>query len=118
MDDENLLPFTKTYQIINAQSKRVLGRRNYSLIKIFGHSMCESYYTYFQAIFDDVDLYSSGTRIIAFYSKDLPDDKIVQTKRLVRLLSIYGSTLNNKDHGKNLIHKMVLEGRIEIACLS
>ncbi|QTB90235.1 hypothetical protein BSD967_07735 [Bifidobacterium saguini] len=121
MDNEDFLPFTKTYRIINEQNKRyscVLGKRNFSIIKIFGHSMCESDYSYFQAVFDDVDLYHSHTKIIAFYSEDIPDDKTVQTKRLVRLLSVYGSTLDNRDHGKNLIHKMVLEGRIEIACLS
>ena len=32
----------------------------------------------------------------------------------MRLLSSYGTTLDNKDHGKNLVHKLLLEGRLII----
>lgn len=30
------------------------------------------------------------------------------------LLSSYGNTLDNKNHGKNLVHKLLLEGRLII----
>lgn len=30
--------------------------------------------------------------------------------KVVKLLSAYGSTLANEDHGRNLIHKLLLEG--------
>ncbi len=35
-------------------------------------------------------------------------------KRVTDLLSIYGETLDNIDHGNNLIHKLLLEGRLSI----
>lgn len=31
-----------------------------------------------------------------------------------QLLTTYGETLDNKDHGKNLMHKLLLEGRLEV----
>ena len=34
--------------------------------------------------------------------------------RVTALLSAYGETMDNKDHGKNLIHKLILEGRLAI----
>ena len=33
-------------------------------------------------------------------------------KRVYELINTYGNTFDNKDHGKNLLHKMLLEGRI------
>ena len=33
---------------------------------------------------------------------------------VTKLLSTYGTTMDNKDHGKNLLHKLMLEGRISI----
>ena len=34
--------------------------------------------------------------------------------RVVHLLTSYGNTLDNKDHGRNLIHKLLLEGRLSV----
>lgn len=34
--------------------------------------------------------------------------------RVVKLIKTYGNTLDNKDHGKNLLHKLKLENRILI----
>ena len=33
---------------------------------------------------------------------------------VVRLLTKYGETLDNADHGRNLIHKLLLEGRLAV----
>ena len=33
---------------------------------------------------------------------------------IFQLLSDYGSTMDNKDHGNNLLHKLLLEGRISV----
>ena len=32
--------------------------------------------------------------------------------RVIKLMKEYGETLDNKDHGKNLLHKLKLENRI------
>ena len=29
-------------------------------------------------------------------------------------MNAYGSTMDNKDHGKNLMHKLLLEGRLSV----
>ena len=34
--------------------------------------------------------------------------------KVVSLLTAYGATLENRDHGKNLIHKLLLEGRLSV----
>jgi len=31
-----------------------------------------------------------------------------------KLINEYGETLSNKDQGKNLLHKLILEGRVEV----
>lgn len=35
-------------------------------------------------------------------------------RRIAHLLIEYGATLDNKDHGKNLMHKLLLEQRLII----
>lgn len=39
-------------------------------------------------------------------------------KKACKLLSKYCKTFNNKDRGKNLIHKLLLENRLHFALLS
>jgi len=34
--------------------------------------------------------------------------------KVISLLTAYGATLENTDHGKNLIHKLLLEGRLSV----
>lgn len=34
--------------------------------------------------------------------------------KAIKLLNSYGETLDNKDHGNNLIHKLLIEGRLSI----
>ena len=38
-------------------------------------------------------------------------------EKVIRLLAAYGLTLDNKDHGKNLIHKLLIEGRLSVSLL-
>lgn len=33
---------------------------------------------------------------------------------VTKLISSYGKTLDNKDYGKNLLHKLLLEGRLTL----
>lgn len=36
----------------------------------------------------------------------------------IALLTAYGKTLDNKDHGANLVHKLLIEGRLAVTLLS
>lgn len=86
-------------------------------IKFFGHSLAEADYSYFQAIFDEVSLYESNTRLIFYYNERRPDGKNAQEEmfgKVNHLITTYGQTLDNRDHGRNLLHKLLLEGRLII----
>jgi hypothetical protein len=40
--------------------------------------------------------------------------KAEQFNRIASLFQAYGETIDNKDHGKNLMHKLLLERRLQI----
>lgn len=123
----NIVKFTKTYRIMALNSiPHPSSIRPYlssepdsatSTIKFFGHSLAEADYSYFQAIFDEVSLYESNTRLIFYYNRRRPDGEKAQEEmfeKVNHLITTYGQTLDNKDHGKNLLHKLLLEGRLII----
>ena len=119
--------FTKTYRLMALRDKP-----HYSLvrpynagsptgatkvIKFFGHSLSDADYSYFQAIFDEVDLHESNTRLIFYYNQNRPDGTTAQEEmheKVNRLITTYGATLDNDHHGRNLLHKLLLEGRLII----
>ena len=127
LDDPDALPFTKTYRVMSADTHdvtdialsptSVYGEAT-SLIKFFGHSLSEADYPYFQAIFDIVDLYGGDTRLVFYYRPYRDDDtdgtmaRNETMQRVTRLLRAYGKTLDNKDHGKNLLHRLLIEQRL------
>ena len=129
LDDSFVLPFTKTYRIMDLMpgdiadivySQQSVAGAATSMIKFFGHSLSEADYSYFQALFDIVDLYNGTTHLFFYYRPYKAEDidgriALEETKgRVTRLLSAYGKTLDNKDHGKNLIHRLLVEGRLHI----
>ena len=80
-------------------------------IKFYGHSLNESDYSYFQSIFDYYNLYENNNVSLIFYhSKGYG-----QPDKIYQLINSYGKTLSNKDQGKNLTHKLLLENRLKIA---
>lgn len=113
-------PFTKTYRLLslggpNAQD---VVRSDTRCIKFYGHSLSDADYSYFQAIFDAVHLYSSDVSLVFFYrcfdEKDPLIHRTEMMNKVISLLTAYGATLENRDHGKNLIHKLLLEGRLSV----
>ena len=95
------------------------------MIKFFGHSLDFADYSYFQAIFDEVDLYESDTRLIFYYNENRRNGekgnkgekrgvKEEMFREVNHLIAGYGESLDNKDHGRNLLHKLLLEGRLTI----
>lgn len=140
MSDENVMPFTKTYRLMiwnrviktNLFYGPVKGDKQMvtKVIKFYGHSLSPADYSYFQSIFDDVDLYAGDTELIFFYrahgnsngehgdgggqqcdSREARNDMV---QKVVRLINSYGSTLDNVDHGENMLHKLLLEGRLKV----
>ena len=134
MAEPDVLLFTKTYRLLLLDNKdvsklaypespgAVMGTST-ALIKFYGHSLAMSDYSYFQAIFDEIDLYKSNVKIIFLYRPWIKDDgertseieaRDGMCHKVSQLLTTYGSTMENKDHGKNLMHKLLLEGRLSV----
>ncbi|MFT9278014.1 MULTISPECIES: AbiH family protein [Bifidobacterium] len=125
LENKAVLPFTKTYRIMHNAEPSIQGlfdtghisRRNgdcLDAIKIFGHSLGKADYSYFQAIFDQENLYS-GDVVLVFYYRPYDGFRVEQYyQAVVNLLSRYADTLDNPAHGKNLIHKLILEDRLSV----
>ncbi len=126
-EDHPALPFTKTYRLMSLvpyeSETAKLCDSNTGFIKIFGHSLSRADYSYFQSIIDSVNLYGGVTKLVFLYKKyPNKSDKTVDEQairedlysRISHLLYEYGSTLDNKDHGKNLMHKLLIEQRLLI----
>lgn len=126
-EDDPALPFTKTYRLMSLEPYKTetvkLCDSDTGFIKIFGHSLSRADYSYFQSIFDTVNLYDGDTKLVFLYKKypNMPDKTVSEQaireelySRISHLLYEYGSTLDNKDHGKNLMHKLLLEQRLLI----
>ena len=137
MNNELVVPFTKTYRVMSLNppdiEKIVEVPTNASaygqgtrVIKFYGHSLGKADYSYFQAIFDAVNLYEGETKLIFFFRPhgqkpgdrgDVEEAKKEAMSKAIALLTAYGATLDNKDHGTNLIHKLLIEGRLVVALL-
>ena len=128
LTNESIAPFTKTYRIMkNAQPSphhvfdsassfvSISGSvSSVEVIKILGHSLAQADYSYFQSIFDQVNLYASDVVLIFYYMPHFGFDREHYYKTVVSLLSRYSKSLDNPDHGKNLIHKLILEDRLSV----
>jgi len=113
---DDLRIFSKTYRSLQptGEKTKILPPKDKPVaIKFFGHSLSQADYSYFQSIFDYYDIYDKTDVSLEFcYSKGrLNSDKL---DAVYKLINTYGTTLNNKDKGKNLIHKLLLENRIKI----
>ena len=137
MDNPMALPFTKTYRLmaldlpnvgklVHVPTPGVPMADGTKMIKFYGHSLGEADYSYFQAIFDSVKLYEGDTRLVFYFrphklpSGCMQDENCARKEmmeKVIRLLTAYGLTLDNKDHGKNLIHKLLIEGRLSVSLL-
>lgn len=113
------IEFSKSYRILESgRDTRMNISSDIDIIKFYGHGLGEADYSYFQAIFDSVDLYHSNTKIIFYWSQYEGADKktirIEQVKNITNLIEEYGTTFTNQDHGRNLLTKLQLENRLQI----
>lgn len=118
-----MIPYTKTYRkMMSIDSKRSIMVGDVNLITVYGHSLGQQDYSYFQAIFDFYNIYDNKQIKLNFvYSDNYGEPEYLKNKyvkSVFELLDRYGKTMNNKDNGKNLIHKMLLEGRLSIELIN
>ena len=112
--NSELRVFSKTYRKMfsNEDPIKILPPKdnNQIRIKFYGHSLSEADYSYFQSIFDYYDLYGNSNVSLTFYYSNGYE----QHDAIYKLISEYGKSLTNKEQGKNLIHKLLLENRLQI----
>lgn len=120
-----IFTFTKTYRKLiqtktdKADSIIIDGKDELKNIYFYGHSLSPLDYSYFQSIFDYYDIYGSRVSLVfccSKYGAKSSEEILSEHANLVgQLLEKYGtSTMQNKNHGKNLMHKLMLEGRLTI----
>lgn len=114
--------FSKTYRKISENTDSMIlppkQDRTVDCQKLifYGHSLSEADYSYFQSLFDLYDIYNQAFLIFKYSVYD--KEKAYEIKKVVfhsitKLIKKYGDTMTNKDHGKNLLHKILLEGRLK-----
>ena len=113
--------FSKTYRKIEDYSVPQMLPRNrpshveHQKIIFYGHSLSEADYSYFQSIFDLYDIYNQTTLVFKYSIYDEKERSKIAGRTfsaVTKLLQNYGGTMSNTNHGKNLVHKLLLEGRI------
>lgn len=125
IDDEDIINrFSKTARVMHngsySKSGSVLPKLKEKAkekieIAIFGHSLSQADYSYFQSLFDYYNIYSDqNVYITVLYTELNEDERTRKTKDIIKLLSAYGKTMNNENHGRNLTHKLLLENRLTI----
>lgn len=119
-----LFKYTKTVRKLIQNKKEIddvvhINNKN-GLKNIFfhGHSLSSLDYSYFQSIFDYYDIYDSGIKLTfccSRYDGKSTSEILSEHADLVgKLLRAYGETTGNEHKGENLLHKLLLEGRLEI----
>ncbi|MFA9468147.1 AbiH family protein [Streptococcus sp. E24BD] len=119
--------FTKTYRTFKNYSigfeEAGNGREIYSptvkMIKFYGHSLAEADYSYFQQLFDHYNLYQNNDlKLIFYYSvfdknrrEEIEQEQLYSVSRLIEK---YGQTMDNKNHGKNLLTRLIQTNRLQL----
>lgn len=126
MDEPGVYQFTKTARVLKLRRQFLIGEMagrsifdaqnngsGIAEVKFFGHSLGEADYSYFQSLFDQIDLYGGGTKLTFFGTASHP----ANYDAIIRLMTEYGRTIVPEAHGRNLLHKLLLEDRLKIATL-
>lgn len=116
IDESDILyRFTKTYRLFELDNNEISClNKSVNHIKFYVHSLAAADYSYFQTIFDFYDIYNSDIDLTFYYSDFDGDQKHLNINKIVKLTKAYGNTLSNKDHRKNLLHKLKIENRLSI----
>ena len=113
--------FTKAYRVIENEINDIRSSSGYAgedLITIYGHSLGVADYSYFEAIFDENNLYYSDCKIEYYYYPGKNNqEKLIKRQeaitRLYNLLTNYGNSLS-ETHGDNIVNKLNLENRLRV----
>ncbi len=122
-DQEKYYQFTKTFRKMELHNEIPTARmpepQDVDEIIIYGHSLSIADYSYFHSIFDYYELYGSNIIVNFTYSlfgneSNHENLKNKHVQNIMRLLKFYGDKMFDRERGKNLVHKMLLENRLII----
>jgi hypothetical protein len=110
--------FKKTYRKLFLTGTQGTLPETCEYLLFFGHSLAHADYSYFQSLFDRYDIYGGETKLIFFLNNKLilKNPKYVpeSTNAIYNLIHEYGEGTLNGRRGNNLLHKLLLENRIQI----
>lgn len=116
-------PFTKTYRKLYLSDSTTwkLPKTPRDII-FYGHSLSSADYSYFQSIFDYVDIYNSEVSLCftgsLFNDSQLKSDRMKNEVDIVHaLITRYGNSFLDGSKGENLLHKLLVENRLHIRIL-
>lgn len=119
--DSELVEFTKTFRIATEFSKGNRGlppRETIKSIKFYGHSLAEADHAYFFSIFDYYNIYESDIELNFYYSvyggKSTEACLNQVAMNVFKLIQKYEENISRIGQGKNLFHKLQIEGRMKI----
>lgn len=118
--------FKKTYRKLFLTGTQKDLPETCDYISFFGHSLAKADYSYFQSLFDLYDIYGGKTKLIFFVNdQPLPDNPyetkenvLEKTNAVYKLIHDYGEGTLGGQKGNNLLHKLLLENRIQIVKVS
>ena len=117
INDDKLYKFTKTYRNMKRLRDVIKLSENIDYICFYGHSLADADFSYFYSIFDMYDLYN-GKLVLKFLYSDYEEDDATNEEnhneyvsRIYNLINRYSKFAHNEN---NLLHRMLLEGRIII----
>ncbi|CAM2731248.1 AbiH family protein [Fructilactobacillus fructivorans] len=116
-NDDYFYKFSKTYRIMtrSTDNKELILPDDPKNIYFYGHSLAPADYSYFQTIFDHYDIYNSSIKLVFCYSiyDSNKENKIKSNyfEEVYKLMNTYGESTGTQK-GRNILHKMILEGRL------
>lgn len=120
--DSIVYPFTKTFRklVQDIKEEESILNKDIRYLIFYGHSLGEADYSYFQSIFDYLNIYESEIYLKFYftnYTSNLKSALYIKrrlSESVQKLLHAYGNSMDNSAKGKNLIHKLLLENRVQI----
>ena len=115
------ISFTKPYRVIENNVNGIresTGYEGVDLISIYGHSLGRADYSYFEALFDENNLYHSNCKIEYYYYQGEDEEtKVIKRQeaitKMYSLLTEYGMTLGDT-HGGSIVNRLNLENRLSV----
>ena len=112
---DNLIKFTKTYRNMHRTKEPFELPKVVNHLLFYGHSLSDADFSYFHSLFDMYKLYDGNLKL-EFYYSDYKDTEIENeinhanyVKQIYKLINEYSEKTH---HDKNLLHRLLLEGRI------